>query len=151
MNAMTVGSVVAAAALAAGCAGTVTTGAQPVAEIARGQFGQLTERRFELLTDEASYNSLWRLHIDGDPPPVDFDEHSVIAVLLGERRTGGHGIVVAAVDRENGVLQVEVVTTGPGRGCRTSQAFTQPYQFVTVPAGAGEAEFTTRHTSEPCE
>lgn len=151
MNAFTFGSIVVAAVFVAGCAGTVTTGAQPVAEIAHGQFGQLTERRFELLTDEASYNSLWRLHLDSDPPPVDFDEHAVIAVLLGERRTGGHAIAVASVERENGILNVEVVTTGPGRGCRTTQAFTQPYQFVTVPAGASEAEFTTRHTREDCE
>lgn len=151
MNGMTVGSIVAVLALAAGCAATTTTGAQPVAEIAHGQYGQLTERRFELLTDEASYNSLWRLHLGGDPPSVDFEKHAVIAVLLGERRTGGHAIAVTGVEREGDMLTIEVETTGPGRGCRTTQAFTQPYQFVTVPAGAREAEFTTRHTRDHCE
>lgn len=144
--------VMAALAMAA-CAATATpsASAEPMKEIARGFHSQQTERLFELVTDAARFDALWRLHGSSGRPSIDFNEHAVLALFVGDKPTGGHAVIVEGVTRNGATLEVDVAVYEPGPGCMTTQAFTQPYQFVQVKAGATDANFNVRRVAEPCE
>lgn len=142
---------IAIAALVCACA-AVPAGEQPIRHLASGQFGQTTERRFEMITDAVTFRTLWATHVGGPPPEVDFPERAVIAAFYGQERTGGHSIRVAEVTRHGNKLRIVIETRSPGPDCRVAEAFTQPYQFVSVPDGvATYAEFVSRHVTETCE
>lgn len=144
--------VIAALALTA-CAATATEPeeATEMREIARGYHSQQRTPLFELVTDAARLNALWRLHGSSARPTIDFSKHAVLALFLGEKTTGGYAVVVERVTRRGDALEVDVAVYEPGPGCMTTQALTQPFQFVEVPAGATDARFNTRRIAEPCE
>lgn len=135
-----------------GCATAGPGGEQPLTEIARGQHSGQTEARSELVTDQATFERLWRLNPGRfGLPAIDFGAQSVIAAWLGQRPTGGYSIEVERVVRDGDTLHVELVEHAPGPGCMTTQALTQPFHIVAVPAGAGRAEFTRRTVTVRCE
>jgi len=76
-----------------------------------------------------------------EPPTIDFDAKMVIAVLLGNKPTGGYAIRVEEMRETDGDLDVVVARTEPAAGAILTQAFTQPYDFVVVVKGEGEAQF----------
>lgn len=143
--------VLAALALAA-CAVTATEPEETsMREIVRGYHSQQRTQLFEYVTDAERLNTLWRQHGSSARPTIDFAESAVLALFLGERTTGGYAVIVERVTRRGAILEVDVTVYEPGRGCMTTQALTQPFQFVEVPAGATEARFNTRRIAEPCE
>ena len=74
-------------------------------------------------------------------PEVDFGERMVIAVAMGQRRTGGYAIDIEVIYRDDGALHVVVLETSPGPSCVTTQALTQPVLAVGVPAAEGRVTF----------
>ncbi len=138
------------AVLLSACAGVLPGGEQPVRELASGSYSQQAEPRFEFVTTQAEWAPLWDRTSRGPIPEVDFSRESVLAVFMGQRPTGGHAIRVEQVVREGQRLTVEVLLQAPGPDCMTTQALTQPYHLVAVPAGATRAEFVTRDVTVRC-
>jgi len=136
--------------LAAGCMGAVIPQELPVTVLAQGQHSMQTEERFEWVTQPESFQALWEAAQAGPQPSVDFERDGVVAVFMGERPTGGHGIQVEQVALRDDELLVEVLLQSPGPECLTTQALTQPYQIVSVPRAAEQAIFTTRSVLVPC-
>jgi PrcB C-terminal len=85
-----------------------------------------------VIRDPDTWNRFWSELGAGVRPEVDFSRDLVIAVASGERRSGGHEIAVERVSRTGGELRIEVVETGPGAGCVTTAALTQPVDVVLV-------------------
>lgn len=71
-------------------------------------------------------------------PDVDFSKQMVIAVFMGEKPHGGYSIAVTRVRTTADNYDVEITVTAPGPGCRTTQAFIEPYEFVAVPDSNGK-------------
>ena len=71
-------------------------------------------------------------------PDVDFSKDMVIAVFMGEKTHGGYSIAVTNVQVAADNYDVEITVTVPGPGCRTTQALTQPFEFVAVPDSDGK-------------
>ena len=136
--------------LLSACAAVSSGEEQPVRELASGSYSQQAEQRFEFVTTRADWAPLWDRTARGPIPEVDFSRESVVAVFMGQRPTGGHAIRVEQVVREGPRLTVEVLLQAPGPDCMTTQALTQPYHMVAVPAGATRAEFVTREIAIPC-
>jgi hypothetical protein len=129
-------SVLLALLLMTGC----SVSAQPLElqTIARGYNSGITERESVLITSSDEWADHWRRHASifvppPDPPPVDFASGAVVAVHLGERRTGGYSVRVADARLENGELKVTAVESRPAPGAITTQALTQPYHMVRLP------------------
>lgn len=124
--------------------------ALPFGELARGNNSHQTERRHMLITDQATLLAVWR-DLDGRmPPSIDFERQAVLAVFMGQRRTGGYSIRVDEVVRDGDVLKVGVETRSPGADCITTQALTEPYHLVVIPSGAVRAEFQSRNVVVSC-
>ena len=66
------------------------------------------------------------------PPDIDFSREMLIVVAMGQRNTGGFGIIVDGVYKRDKKLEVVVKSTSPGNNCMTTQALTQPVDIVRV-------------------
>jgi len=65
----------------------------------------------------------------------------VVALFMGERRTGGHEIEVTRVERAGSGLAVHYRSKSPNPGDMTSQALTQPFHLITLARDDGPVVF----------
>jgi hypothetical protein len=134
----------------AACASTAPAERLSVVELARGNHSHQPAQMFELVNDQPRLLRIWR-DLDGRmPPAIDFDEYAVVAAFMGERRTGGHSILVESASLVDSRLVVDIVMRVPGEDCFTTQALTQPYHLVVIPAYEGPVEFRPRTVSISC-
>lgn len=93
-----------------------------------------------LVRDRAELLRLWnRAHgaqLSVPPvPTVDFARETVLAVFLGQKPTGGHGLAVEAVTQEGSDVFVDLRVTEPTAGSFTTQALTSPWIMVRLLRG----------------
>ena len=128
-------------------AATAPTASIPATVLARGSDSGYGRERLEVIVrDEAAWKALWaKVHANVDPPPalpsVDFAKDTVIAVFLGERKSGGYAVEVASVERAGDGALVVVREKGPKPGAITAAMITSPYQIVSIPRVPGEIRF----------
>ena len=139
------------------CAGQNATGEDDVdqvletEELAQGGNSSVRAERMTVIRDQQAFERLWsETTARGERPAVDFDQHMVLAVFMGERRTGGYRVQVEQVTREGDGLRVSVRMTAPGPNCMTTQALTQPYQVVRLPMVDGAVEFDVEQVEVDC-
>ena len=70
------------------------------------------------------------------PPEVDFKKEMVLAVFIGEKRTGGYSVEIKSAVEENGKLVVTVSETAPKPDAIVTQALTSPFHLVAVKRSA---------------
>lgn len=70
-----------------------------------------------------------------DTPRLNYERETVIAIMLGDKPTGGYGLEVVRVFEERGELYVDVRVTEPGEGAFVTQALTSPWELITVLRG----------------
>ena len=90
-------------------------------------------RKIEVYTDQASFNSNWYLFIQ--PPAeytVDLSSRRVVLLSLGGRATGGYSISAEKIEDHGSYIKAMIVIKKPGSNCLVSQAQTSPYQFIEV-------------------
>lgn len=79
--------------------------------------------------DLETYSALQKL--TPDLPKQDekfFESNAVMAAFLGQRPTGGYGVVIT-----NSYSKIEIYETKPPKGSMTIQVITSPYKVVVVP------------------
>ncbi len=87
---------------------------------------------------EAVWKSMESTTVPRPPAPeLDFDKIAVIVVFAGEKPTGGYKLEVRRITRstDGKKLIIDVRELAPGKGAIVTQAFTSPYQAISVPAG----------------
>lgn len=136
---------------------TLTTGAVNVDQIDRGQYGQIVEGTQRVLRDEEAFASFWeRLHAGRDPvpdrPEVDFETRIVVAIVQGQRPTGGYRVEIDEVwaSEDERQIQVQFTETVPGEGCAVTQALTSPYVLVAVETKSEEVTFSGSEETRSC-
>jgi len=99
----------------------------------------IKERKLVVIRTEKEWEEFWHLHKkailpEQQVPPVDFNQQMVIAVLSGEKRTGGYGIEITRVEEnlEKSQLEVFFLETHPSPKSMATQALTQPYHIVKL-------------------
>jgi hypothetical protein len=99
-----------------------------------GQHSRIAERRTVAVTDSMAWEKVWKEHDANSPvPAVNFNEESVVAVFLGETKTGVKIEIVVQkdmidADRLN-VFYKEIVSN---KGF-AAQVVCQPFAMVKVP------------------
>ena len=104
----------------------------------KGANSGVAERKAVLMTDEAGWKANWvqanaRQVPAPEAPALDFGQQSVVAVYMGEQRTGGYAIEITGVELVGGTLKVAVKQTRPGPGAIVTQALTQPFHMIRIP------------------
>lgn len=118
---------------------TFKTGAVNVEQIDQGQYGDIVEGTETVLRNEQEYSTFWMMmHADRDSvpdwPAVDFENQVVVAVVMGERPTGGYSVDVEEVmaSEDGNQVRVEYTETVPGDNCGVTHAITSPYVLAAV-------------------
>ncbi|HMQ05242.1 MAG TPA: protease complex subunit PrcB family protein [Pyrinomonadaceae bacterium] len=92
-----------------------------------------TKKQTIVITSQEQYAAILAAYTDDDPLQLDFNAGRVLLVDMGPRPTGGFRIEVERVEElRKGSIIVRVKLTRPGRTCLTTQALTNPYQFVYI-------------------
>ncbi len=63
---------------------------------------------------------------------INFEENSIIAVLLGQRRTGGYNVEIDEIREKEDKIVIHATETRPGKDCGVIQVLTYPYEVVLV-------------------
>lgn len=135
------------------CAGTGGESPEvlPQKDLARGAYSALRFERTQVIRDTETLAQFWERARVRDPlPAVDFSQRMVIIAALGERRTGGYRIDIRQVLATDAGVRVEIRAATPGENCLVSQALTQPFHIVSVPARSGPVRFSIEHDTIEC-
>ena len=65
-------------------------------------------------------------------PEVDFEQWRVLAVFLGSRNTGGHGVEIVSCSGGSGCLVVVVLEQRPEPGSIQTMALTSPFHLALI-------------------
>jgi hypothetical protein len=122
---------------------SVNAAMQPAfATVAEGQASSIEEPREVAVQTAAEWKALWQKHAPGQKMPVvDFAKSSVAAIFLGTRNTGGHKVLVTAVDRTGPDVVVAWHEEQPGSGLMVTQALTSPFLIVRFDKATGAVKF----------
>lgn len=136
---------------------TLGTGAMKVEEVDQGRQGDIVDGTQEVLQDEQEYAAFWnRLHAHQDSvpdrPEVDFSTQMVIAIVLGQRPTGGYSVEIDEVLTTEGREPVQVQSTEniPGDGCAVQQVLTSPYVLVAIDMQSDDVTFSVSEETFSC-
>jgi len=75
-------------------------------------------------------------------PVVDFKKEMVIAVFMGERKSGGYEIEIKKIAQREKEIIVEVEEREPPPESIQTQALTQPYHLIVIHKLKGVTHFT---------
>jgi len=136
---------------------TLNAGAVNVDQIDQGQYGDIVEGTQTVLRTEEAYASFWeRLHADRssvpERPSVDFGEEEVVAIVLGQRPSGGYSVAIDEVLANDAGSQILVRFTEavPGDECGVTLALTSPYVLATVEAQQEDFTFEGAEETRSC-
>jgi len=104
--------------------------------LSQGQTSGLAQRKFLTLRSAAEFSELWGIHTQLNPqrqPKIDFKQQMVVAVFMGEQRTGGYAIRIENIIEHEKMIQVNVVLTKPKPGSSRVMMITQPNMMVALP------------------
>ena len=90
-----------------------------------------------VIKTEDRWKEVWRkVHLLRLPKPavpkIDFQKEMVIAVFMGERKSGGYKIEIKKIVKTEKDIVVEVEEKEPSPESFQSMALTQPYHIVVV-------------------
>lgn len=105
--------------------------------ISIGHNSGYTERRNYVITNDGDWRDLWnKTYAIVLPPPaapeIDLAQNMIIAVYMGERRTGGYRIEIVKVLEHKDYIEVFIEETYPEPGAIVTTALTQPYHIIEV-------------------
>lgn len=103
------------------------------------------------IRDDATWREIWIQHKRGSTPPaIDFSKQMVIAIFVGERRTGGYSVKIKDITTESGGLRVTYEESRPGRGCMATMAITYPFQIIRLAKFEGPVSFNPTFRAKDC-
>jgi hypothetical protein len=142
--------------LSTGCYGEDLNGKPvPFETIEQGGNSGVRTGKTLAIHDSAAWNMLWLEHkknssLASAAPEIDFSKEMVIAVFLGERRTGGHAISIKSLSAGSQGLNVTYQENRPGKGCMLIMALTFPFQIVRLARIDGPVTFSPEVRIQNC-
>lgn len=100
----------------------------------KGQYGGSLDAGHQVVVDANGWARLWR-SLGHDAPPLDFTKYFAVAVMAGERPTGGYTIeFLGLVPKETDVIMRYRIRKPTGY---TTQAIAQPWKVRAFPRVEG--------------
>ncbi len=111
--------------------------------IAQDEFGGMTDSKFIVIKDEATFSEIFKLIGKGrlpelELPTIDFKKETVIALFLGEKASGGYSITVEQIVAINDKVNVAYKVASPKPGDMVTTVMTQPYCIIKMPKTSKE-------------
>jgi len=120
-----------------GVVATAQTTAIRAGKILTVENGRVIDNGLVLVRDVAQWAELWREHgsirIPSPPAPeVDWSTRQVVALVLGQRSSGGYAVTIEEIRPVEGGWQVIAREDRPAPDAATTMALTSPYHFVVL-------------------
>lgn len=109
-----------------------TTTSGEIKELAAGSYSSVAEPFIFVARDTQTYAALRQLH--DKLPELDarfFNSHAVVAAFLGQRSSGGYGVLITRAGTTGAALRVS--QKSPAKDSFNSMALTSAFQIVSVP------------------
>ncbi len=87
----------------------------------------------------------------GIVPDVDFNEKTVIAVIMGQKPSGGYSVGLKQIEVTEDRIEFMVNETIPGESCIVTEALTNPYQIIAIQKVNYEIKFLGNTIVSECE
>ena len=118
----------------------------PFRKLDQGAYSGITEATNRVIRAEGDWEKLWKRHgalrVPPEPAPaVDFEKEMVVAVLMGQKPTGGHAVEIKRIEATASRLRITVERNEPGPDAIVTQALTAPFHFVAVRRSELKPEF----------
>jgi len=84
-------------------------------------------------------------------PEVDFDEKTVIAVVMGQKPSGGYSVSLKQVELQDGKIEFLLNESIPGENCFVTEALTNPYQIIAIEKTDKDISFMGNTVEESCQ
>ena len=91
-------------------------------------YGGYTEEGNFVIKNSADWKDTW----DAMPNDINFAEQMLIAVLMGQRNTGGYAVEIVTIVEKPARLEVSVKYITPRKGALVTQALTQPHHIIKL-------------------
>jgi len=101
-----------------------------------------------VIKNESDWENLWDTvysHKTPKPslPKIDFTQHMVIAVFMGEKSSGGYNIEIVKVKEKNNIFEVYIEEHTPAPWTVVTEVFTQPFHIIKMRLIDTDAKFVT--------
>lgn len=83
-------------------------------------------------------------------PNVDFEEKTVIAVVMGQKPSGGYSVSIKQLEIGKDTIQFMVEEVIPGEKCFVTEALTNPYQIISIDKTQKEIRFVGNTVVNEC-
>ncbi len=84
-------------------------------------------------------------------PSVDFENQTAIAVVMGQKPSGGYAINLQQIKVTDEKIEFMVKEKAPGKNCVVPLALTNPYQIIAIEKTEKEIIFLGETIVESCE
>lgn len=123
--------------------------------ISKGYYSGHVSSTYYVINDADEWTYVWTQHTQNmlpqhPAPEVDFSKTTIIAVFMGQFRTGGYGIEVKELIDTGLSVVVKVEKTHPGEGCIVIFALSQPYHIIKVDKTDKHVIFNTFTRTNEC-
>jgi len=108
--------------------------AQADATVWNGISAQVRAAHVAVARDQTEWESLWRSWVGTDPPRALPAGRRGVAVFIGPKHTGGHGVEIRGIEQRDCLDVVKFAEHKPAPGAVVTQAFTTPWTVALVPA-----------------
>jgi len=118
--------------------------------VSQGFYSPLAEKYYDVIGNESKFlKFVKKTGVSIEPP--DFSKETLIAVFMGEKRTGGYKIEVSKIEREGGEVVVYVDNIVPSKTCIVTQQITSPFQIVKVREKLKDVRFVENVITAECQ
>ena len=105
--------------------------------IEKGFFSGITKQKNLTIRTQNEWNKLWDSHTSTriphpKIPVIDFTKNMVLAVFMGQRRTGGFAVEIKKIEKYRSELVVLFTETEPASKAAVTAVLTQPYHIVKI-------------------
>lgn len=83
-------------------------------------------------------------------PNVDFEEKTIIAVVMGQKPSGGYSVSIKQLEVGKDTIQFMVEEVIPGEKCFVTEALTNPYQIIAIDKTQKEIKFVGNTVVNEC-
>lgn len=112
----------------------------------KGVYSGISEHALIVIRSEDDWNILWARHVSmtspkPDTPQINFFRDMVIGVFTGLKPSGGYGVEIAKIERDEKAMTVFYRETMPSPEDIASAVMTQPYHLIRIEKQNFEIDF----------
>lgn len=125
----------------------------PFQTLNQGYYNNIIEKQTRIIKSSEEWADFWTEMFPTQmiASAINFDKSMVIAVLQGQKPTGGYAIEIEKITEYPNYIEIIIKETSPGDNCITTQALTSPFHIIEMERSKKEIKFTFKQETSLCQ